>query len=358
MKILHVADLHLEGGYNRVGSEKNKLLKAEGLDYFSQVLGIAESEHASAVLLCGDLFDRLSVRVSFRKEITNQIAAHPDIKFFYCLGNHDHKLLFEDEKPDNLIIFSTDFEKYDLGEVVIGGSSVLKFSRRDFIDKIDFDKNRLNILMLHAYLSSTSYDDCLSFEVKELKNKNIDYLALGHIHTRSDGKIDERGVWVYSGNGGKYGFGNYPKGCVILTIENGKISWERRDFVSKRNFVDAYVDISACQDSKDIEAAIKNTLKNCSHNDLVRVFLKGEYDEDIYKNIQYLIEKLSDDYFYFDIRDDSKLRIDIERLKNETLSLKAELIKLVLDRQDLTDEEKEKCIKLGISALRGEEVEV
>lgn len=355
MKILHVADLHLEGGYNRVGNEKNKVLKEEGLDFFYQTLELAKKEGVSAVLLCGDLFDKLSVRVSIRKMILKEIATLSQIKFFYCLGNHDHKLLFEDEKPENLIIFSTDFEKYDLGDVVIGGSSVLKFSRRDLVDKINFDKDKLNILMLHAYLSSSKFDDCLSFEVKELKNKFIDYLALGHVHTRSDGKIDERGVWVYSGNGGKYGFGEYPRGCVIMTIEDGKIEWARHDFVSKRQFLDMYVDISACKDGKDIENAIKNQLSNCKKSDLVRVFLKGEYDEDIYKNIPYLIDKFADEYFYFDIRDDSKLRIDIERLKNETLSLKAELIKLVL-ATNLTDEEKEKCIKLGVSALRGEEV--
>lgn len=357
MKILHIADLHLEGGYNRVGNEKNKLLKEEGLDYFYQTLEIAKNEQVSAVLLCGDLFDKLSVRVSTRKEILKQISALPDIKFFYCLGNHDHKLLFEDEKPENLIIFSTDFEKYELGDVVIGGSSVLKFSKRDFVDKIDFEKGKLNILMLHAYLSASKFDDCLSFEVKELKNKNIDYLALGHVHTRSDGKIDDRGIWVYSGNGGKYGFGNYPRGCVIINIDGGKITWERRDFKQKRRFIDVQTDISDCKDSKDIEKAISLSLAECKKTDFVRVFLKGEYDEEIYKNIPYLIDKFGDNYFYFDIRDDSKLRIDIERLQYETLSLKAELIKLVL-AADLTDEEKEKCIKLGVSALRGEEVDV
>lgn len=357
MKILHVADLHLEGGYNRVGNEKNKLLKEEGLDYFYQTLELAKNEGVSAVLLCGDLFDKLSVRVSTRKLILKQISLLPQIKFFYCLGNHDHKLLFEGEKPENLIIFSTDFEKYDLGDVVVGGSSVLKFSKRDLVDKIDFEKGKLNILMLHAYLSPSKFDDCLSFEAKELKNKYIDYLALGHVHTRSDGRIDDRGIWVYSGNGGKYGFGNYPRGCVLITVNDGKIEWQRRDFVSKRQFLDIYVDISTCKDGRDIENAIKSELSCCKRNDLVRVFLKGEYDEDVYKNIPYLVDKFGDDYFYFDIRDDSKLRIDIERLKNETLSLKAELIKLVLET-NLSEEEKEKCIKLGISALRGEEVDV
>lgn len=355
MKILHVADLHLDGGYNKVGNEKNKLLKEEGLDYFYQTLKLAQNEGVSAVLLCGDLFDKLSARISTRREILKQISLLPDIKFFYCLGNHDHKLLFEGEKPENLIIFSTDFEKYDLGDVVIGGSSVLKFSKRDFVDKIDFEKNRKNILMLHAYLTSSRFDDCLSFEAKELKNKHIDYLALGHVHTRSEGKIDDRGIWVYSGNGGKYGFGDYPRGCVILTIDRDNIQWERRDFVSKRQFIEVDADISNCKDSKDIESEIKNRAVNCKKSDFVRVYLRGECDEDICKNITYLIEKFTDDYFYFDIKDKSKLRIDVDKLKNETLSLKAEFIKLVLE-MDLTDEEKEKCISLGINALRGEEV--
>ncbi len=357
MKILHVADLHLEGGYYRVNNEKNKQLKEEGLGFFTQVLEVAKKEDVKAVLLCGDLFDKLVVRKSTKKFVLDGIASLPEIKFFYCLGNHDHKLLFDDDYPKNLIIFSTGFEKYDLGEVTIGGSSVIKFVKRDFLSNMIFDKLKLNILMLHAYLSSKQYDDCLTLEANDLKGKNIDYLALGHIHKRMEGKIDSRGEWVYSGNGGKYGFGEYPRGYVMIEVKDGKLSWERRDFKLTRNFYDVPVDITDCHSYDDLKNLIAKSLKNMGSQNFVRVIFKGEYDEDFEKHKDMLLETFEDKYFYFDIRDDSIIHIDIEKVKKETLSLKAELIKLIY-ASDLTDEEKAECIKLGIGALRGEEVEI
>lgn len=357
MKILHVADLHLEGGYARVGSEKNKLLKEEGLSLFEQLIDVAKKEKMSAVLLCGDLFDKLNVRKSTKKFVASQISACPEIKFFYCLGNHDHKSLFEEDCPENLIIFPTEFTKYDLGEVVIGGNSVVKYVKSDFVRSVDFDKDRLNIFMLHACLSSANYDDCLTFEVKDLKNKNIDYLALGHIHTRMEGKIDERGEWVYAGNGCKYGFGNYPRGYVLIDIQDGKLSWERRNFKTARNFFDEYVDISACENAMNIKMLIAQKVAEIGKENFVRVFLKGECNENFEKHIQMLIEEFSERFFYFDIRDESKIRLDLEKIAAETLSLKAELIKLVY-ASDLLEEDKSACIKAGLSALRGEEVEI
>ncbi len=357
MKILHVADLHLEGGYNRVGTEKNKLLREEGLGLFAEMISIAKKENASVVLLCGDLFDKLVVRKSTKKFVLSQISENSNIKFFYCLGNHDHKSLFEDECPKNLIVFPSEFQKYDLGEVVIGGSSVIKYKKSDFVSAVDFDKDRLNIFMLHAYLSPSKFDDCLTFEVKDLAGKNIDYLALGHIHTRTNGKIDKRGEWVYAGNGGAYGFGNYPRGYVMIEVKDGKLTWARHDFKVKRKFVDVPVEITNCHTFEDLKNAISSALTHFSSDDCVRVFFKGEYDEDFEKRISMLIDHFSQKYFYFDIRDDSKIKIDYEKIKSETLSLKAEMLSLI-HNSSLSEEQKIACIKLGISALRGEEVEI
>lgn len=357
MKIIHVSDLHLEGGYNRVGPEKNKLLREESLQLFAGLVEYAKQNGVEVIMICGDLFDKLVVRKSTFKFVTDTIRSAPDVKFFYCLGNHDHESMFDEDIPKNLTIFPVEFAKYDLGEVVIGGSSVIKYTHRDFVKAIDFEKDKLNILMLHAYLSSSKFDDCLTFEIKDLKNRNIDYLALGHIHTRMNGRIDERGEWVYSGNGAEYGFGNYPRGFVLIEIIDGKLAWKRIDFRPKRNFLDKYVYLDGIETFKQLEEQVKLAIKDVSSDDFVRVFFKGECEEELDKRIDSLIDKFEDKFFYFDIRDESKIKIDVEKCKKESLSLKAEMINLILDA-DMTDEEKQLCIKMGIEALRGEEVEI
>ena len=96
MKIIHVSDLHLDGGYNLVGSDKNRILRDESLQLFSELVNFAKENGVSAVLICGDLFDKMSVRKSTFKFITDEINSAEGITFFYCLGNHDHELLFEE----------------------------------------------------------------------------------------------------------------------------------------------------------------------------------------------------------------------------------------------------------------------
>lgn len=358
MKIIHVSDFHLEGGYNRVGNEKNKLLREESLQLFAGMIEYAQQNGVSVIMICGDLFDKLVVRKSTFKFVTECIRSAPQIRFFYCLGNHDHESMFDEDIPKNLTIFPVEFEKYDLGEVVIGGSSVIKYSRNDFVKSIQFDPDRLNIMMLHAYLSASKFDDCLTFEVKDIRNKNIDYLALGHIHKRMNGKIDDRGEWVYAGNGAEYGFGDYPRGFVLIEIVDGKLAWRRVNFAVKRNFLDVYVQLDDIQNYKALESKVEEALKSISQDDCVRVFLKGECDEDLDKRLDLLKEKFESRFFYFDIRDESKIRIDVEKCRLEKLSLKAEMINLIMDEPDLSDHDKQQYIKIGIQALRGEEVEI
>ncbi len=117
------------------------------------------------------------------------------------------------------------------------------------------------------------------------------------------------------------------------------------------------MDISACENGGDIKKLIlQQTEKICKEN-FVRVFLRGQCDEGLEKHLQLLVQDLAPRFFYFDIRDESKIRLDLEKIASETLSLKAEMIKLIY-ASDLSEEDKAACIKAGLSALRGEEVEI
>ena len=357
MKVIHISDLHIEGGFGKIGNDKNKVLKEESLQTFSRLVDFAQTNAVDVVLICGDLFDKLAVRKSTIKFLFDTIRKAHQIKFFYCLGNHDHSTSLEINKPDNLIIFSTNFEKYDLGDIVVGGASVLKFADNNLLKNIDFDKNRINFLMLHANILASRDNQVLNFDIKNLKNKFIDYLALGHIHTRMNGKIDDRGEWVYSGNGGEYCFGNHQRGFVLIEIKENKISWNYVNFDLNRKFLEMILPLDNIHSFVELETGAQKLLEKVGAQNFVRLCLDGECDEDLDKHLDLLFEKFNDKFFYFEIKDTSKIRIDIEKCRQEKLSLKAEFIKLIYDA-DITDLEKQQCVKAGIMALRGEEVEL
>ena len=79
---------------------------------------------------------------------------------------------------------------------------------------------------MHGQESDTDAKDKAEIiNLKQLKNKNIDYLALGHIHTYKQSKLDNRGTYCYSGCLEGRGFDECgEKGFVLLNIEDVTIS--------------------------------------------------------------------------------------------------------------------------------------
>jgi len=61
------------------------------------------------------------------------------------------------------------------------------------------DSKKFNIVMLHGQESERLVkDEAESVNLKVLRNKEIDYLALGHVHAYKKEQSDTRGTYCYS----------------------------------------------------------------------------------------------------------------------------------------------------------------
>ena len=68
-----------------------------------------------------------------------------------------------------------------------------------------------------------------------LKEKNIDYLALGHIHEYSQGQIDLRGKYAYSGCLEGRGFDELgEKGFILIDVSDGVVGIGKSAFVGAK----------------------------------------------------------------------------------------------------------------------------
>lgn len=363
MKIIHCSDLHFESTYGAVGREYYKMLKDEALENFGYLCRFAKENGVSAVLICGDMFDSANVRKSAIKYIFQQVSECEDIYFYYINGNHDAKLNLDlIERPENFIIIGESFARFDIEEnVSVGGVSLSKQNVETFYNDIDFDESRFNIFMLHADTMAGSHDPTQfsNVDLNLLKHKNINYLALGHIHKRSEGILDERGIYCNSGNFSNYGFGEETeRGFVLIDVNGTKINVSRQKLPLKRNFVTISVDISKFSNEKNLNDAIARVLLTQDKNDFVRIKFVGYFDESFDKQIDYLETKYKDRFFYFDIKDESKLDINLDKIREEKLSLKNEFLNQVFSKEELTEEEKNKIAYAGIQALRGEDITI
>ena len=360
MKIIHCADLHLDlKMLSGLDAEKRKIKRNQLLENFINLVAYADKEKVDAVLLCGDIFDTQSPTKKTLNIFRNVVLNHKNIKFFHIYGNHDKNVLpFTNGETENFFTFMEDFSKIDLDDgVTIGGASLDRYVKDSFYSQINFEKDRFNILMLHQPINSA--DDYYSgIYTHNLSHHNIDYLALGHIHQNLQGKIDERGIWQYSGClEGKSFNDNIPlgskKGFYLLEYENGRFEKKFVPFsVYDYHILEVNVDLD--DDHLKIQEKIDDLMKVLDKNSIVRVLLKGKRREDNPISVELLSGKYRK-YFHFEIIDETKVLFDFEKYSLETFSLKGEFLRMV-DNSELSDEEKEKISLIGIEVLKGEDI--
>ena len=367
MKLIHCADLHLDSKMEtNLNREKAAERKQELFATFLRMIDFARNNEVEVIIIAGDLFDTADYEQKrIKNRVLEAIMGNPCIDFIYLRGNHDKSDFFGglEDKPSNLKLFNDkDWEAYIYGNVVITG---LVFSTENkglnMYDKLALKEENTNIVVLHGQESHYKIkNDAETIVLKDLQNKYIDYLALGHIHEYKSDRLDNRGIYCYSGCLEGRGFDECGKKGFVLLETYGSDSGMteiRHTFVpvSKRVCHEVSVDISNCLTEKDITEAIAENIEMISANDLVKVVLTGEVFEELDIDVSYQLQFFEDRYYFLKIYNHTKLKIDYMSYKND-ISLKGEFIRYV-EQLKISDEEKSKVIFTGIRALAGRDFE-
>ncbi|MCH5148127.1 MAG: metallophosphoesterase [Clostridiales bacterium] len=353
MKLIHCADVHLGSKMDvNLSAEEAKNRRGELRASFSGLLDYAKNNGVSGVLLCGDIFDSDRPFKKDKEFFYNAIKNNPEITFFYLRGNHDGEESFTLEL-ENLKTFSRGITTYEFNGVNISGVELGQDNCTSIYSSLNLEKDKLNILMLHGAVGDASGKDRVN--LNKLRNKNIDYLALGHIHYYNDGKIDERGVWAYPGCLEGRGFDEAgEKGFILLNTED-RITFEFVPF-AKRKIHIFNVDISGATDDYSAYRTVKDAV-SCSKNDMVRVCLSGEISFDNADLAEEIQKRMSaENYYVFDIKDKTKRKFDISALQGD-ISLRGEFIRAVL-ASAYSEDEKQDIISAGLKALDSREIDI
>ena len=351
MKFIHTADIHLGSSLNlNLSREKIEERRLELRATFKNIVDFAVNNEVRAIILSGDVFDGERALKKDKEFFYNIVKNHPNIDFLYLRGNHDIKEGFFESYP-NLKLFSDEWTYYAYGSVVISGIEMTSKNASSLYQTLNLKENDLNIVMLHGQVADTTGNGLIS--AIKLKDKYIDYLALGHIHSYSETKIDGRTRYTYSGCPEGRGFDECgEKGIVLLVADNGKIS---STFIpmAKRKISSVKVSIAGLTSIFEVYSRIKNDF-NLNKNDLYRIELIGEVDFDTEGIEGELSEYLKKDCYYASVKDKTHIKINLEKLKGD-ISLKGEFLREVLN-SDLSEDDKNRIISLGLKALSGREI--
>ena len=352
MKILHTSDLHLESPLSaHLPSGKVRERRAELFASLSSLIDEALRLNAKVFIIAGDLFDTERITKTARRRILSLFAGHPSISFFYLAGNHELDALLSggERLPENLFTFGEGWTYFSAGELVIAGRTE---TTPDMFDTLSLDKDKKNIVVLHGELRERSDLDGVIGR-RDAAGRNIDYLALGHYHSYSAEKIDERCTAVYCGTPEGRGFDELgEKGFSLAVSDAQGIS---HGFVrsAKRLLLEIEVDITDAADAYGIELAVERALLGVRSLDLVRVVLVGERSIELSPDTAALSARFGDRYYCFEVKDKTRLRLSASDYERDR-SLKGEFIRLVMGKADLSLSDKEEIIACGLTALCGE----
>lgn len=354
MKIIHMSDLHLGSAFADLPVDKRSIRAAEVASSLKRAVDYAKKNGVQVILLSGDVFDGDRPRRSDREFFYGVIEANPEIDFLYLRGNHDTEESFSRSDLKNLKTFSSDgWTKYEYGDTVICGAELPHPCPPSFYSSLVLAQDKFNIVMLHGQISRLRIVGSGEISIPLLQDKNIDYLALGHIHSYSSGEIDGRGIYVYSGCPEGKGYDESgDKGFVEIDTSSRRFVFVKS---AVRDVVIREADISGAEDFGGVVSAVINSLSDVDEKSVVRSVITGETRLDIAALLPRIKDYFSGGYFSFDVKADTKQIINAEDY-SKSASLKGEFYRLVMGDDDLSEEEKNEILRLGLKAFDGEEL--
>lgn len=243
VKFIHAADLHLDSPFKGLTDMSDALLQQVKNSTFISLEAIvnqAISEAVDFVLFSGDIYDLedRSIKAQLMFQMQMERLNESGISAFVIHGNHDFvgKKADHLSLPANVSVFTEEVDtlyittKNDETVAVSGFSYDRKWIEQRMIQQYPKKdrKSDYHIGMLHGYAEGQQADHAkyAPFSLNELREKNYDYWALGHIHVRQ--QLAENPPVYYSGNTqGRHRNESGEKGVLLISLSphDNKVSF-------------------------------------------------------------------------------------------------------------------------------------
>ncbi len=263
-KFLHAADLHLDSpmrGLERYEGAPVEQIRGATRKALENMVQLAIDENVRFVIIAGDLHDTdwkdYNTALFLAKQMSRLRVA--GIQVFVVAGNHDagSQISRTLSMPENVAILSTKRPETvtveDVGVAIHGQG----FAERAVHEDLSAGypparKGLFNIGILHTAANGREgHEPYAPCNVVGLLAKEYNYWALGHVHRRE--VLYENPWMVFPGNiQGRHINESGPKGCTLVTVEDGRCSSVKHRNVHVVEWVLCDVDASGANSPEDI----------------------------------------------------------------------------------------------------------
>ena len=355
MNFVHIADFHFDSPFVNL-SDKDGLgqkCRLAQRKTFKKIIEYIKENNIENLFISGDLYEQTYIKQTTIEYINNLFKQIPQTKIYIAPGNHDplikNSYYNKFNWNENVKIFTSKIEKIETEEADIYG-----YGFNDFycdgseINNLEINnKEKINILITHGDLDASQTVEELYNPISKrfLKEKNFDYIALGHIH-----KPNYEENIVYPGSAFPLGFDELgERGMVVGEIKHKVLS---KKFVTLNEiyFVEKDLDITEIFSKEELIEKI-NEIK-LENKELAKINLIGKRNFEI--NIYDLYKFITNEKI-IKIKNKTKINYNLEALSKET-TLKGIFIKEMMEQleKETNEEEKEileNAIEVGLEIL-------
>lgn len=373
MRFIHIADIHFDSPFTVLTDKRDFGAKRrlEQREAFRKAIEYISKEQIPYLFIAGDLYDQNYIRKSTIEFINNLFKTIPDTKIFISPGNHDPFLKNSFYNTfnwnENVIIFNEEIKSIELEDVDIYGYGFNDFyCSNSKVEEIKIkNKEKINILLVHGALDSSKSIDVQynPISTNKLKSLGFDYIALGHIHKKTE---ENKYNFIYPGSMISFGFDELGEhGMLDIEVEKNnkenkinknnlennylknkiKINFIKLD---NRIFEEKNINISEFNSQEEIIEKI-NSIK-INKNIFYKIILTGIKNIEINTNT---ICKLITNENILKIEDKSEIKYNIDELTTQN-NLRGIFVKKMikkLQEEKWDEKEVKKAIEIGLKSF-------
>lgn len=279
LRFIHCADLHFDRSFEglHLVSETKSLAESNG-QVLENIVNLALEEEVDFMLFAGDTFHQNRPTLKTQHQFFQQMQRlnQQDIPVYLIFGNHDY---YEAERywfefPENVHLFVDETVTTLLGQTTSGESYAISgFSylhpwiQAAKVSEFPTRQAKYHIGMYHGDNNGSQY---APFQISEMKQKNYDYWALGHVHVPT--VLSQQPPVIYPGTPqGHTQKEQQVAGVQLITLNEMETTFETRE-VAAIQWTETKISLKSIRKQ---QAALDSIIENLENQakQLIKVIL-------------------------------------------------------------------------------------
>jgi exonuclease SbcD len=358
VRLLHIADVHLERSFAWLGPDRGRARRATLGATLRRVVELANERNVDALCIAGDLFDRENTGPNVGDFLRATFAILGDRPVLIAPGSHDYfspGCLYDQVTwPPNVYIF----RQATPSAVSIGDGTIWGYAFTDSERHTNFPgtSKGLNVALLHADIVGPNQTSIYAPLVPgEIAASGLRFAMLGHVHA---GRTDEAQRFAYPGSLEPLDVSETgPRAALLVDVSNESLRVESIPVAQRRVIADEF-DLTPFSTVADFQVAVKDRQTSWQNAD-VRLRLAGVLNGEL-EDSELVRSVFQDTDVALDFVAEPDLDLDISALAEQRTVLGAFVRDLIEQGTTAADDRQRQfwrdVLRVGVAAFRGRPV--